>query len=508
MAGFGLLLASAALPGAARADLPPLTPEQRHSLDDAMALWGMGLFGGEHSASYTVGVEGDHYRLEAPLDRPIGHGGARIEGDKLVASAMPLDAGRWALDNVRQPASIRFVPPPKPDGTAEPGLSLAQQSRARTSHIVIDPSLATVSSFDSTAEGLVVGMALPTMSLDFKADRATSHAAWQPAAAGRVDVDSARAIDGIAYRAPGLKPGTETLRVTARHLSAETHATGFSPRRMAEAVRAGLQLLDTAPVDQLAMPKAIAPDAGAPAKPPRMALPKPDPAQRALLHSLLDAMRDAYGGLSQSIAMEGVDVAAGGHHVTLDKLAVDQSFAAPGGKSDARMRFVTDGIASPDIPPGTLRELLPHRVVLAPHFAGLAVADAFSLLSRAIDSGDANIGDLEPDALAAMARAPVNFGLDELSFDLGPAKFTASGSVRSSGPQDVTGGADIKVTGLDTLIRLASADPLLGQGAPVLLLLKGIGQQDGDVVTWKLAFADRKLTVNGTDFSQLIPRGR
>ena len=525
-AALGLLLASAAaiaLPKASRADSATLTPEQRQSLDRAIELWGMGLFGGEHGAPYTAVADGDHYRLEVPLDRPIGHTGARIEGDAMTASATSLDGGRWAFDNVQSPASIRFIPAPSPDGSTGDSVSLAQQTARRDSHVVIDPSLATISSFDGTAEGVVVGVALPSRSLDIKADRSTSHAAWQPAAAGRVDVTSTSAADGVTYQMSGQMPGKTPddagFRMTARRLTSASHAAGFAPQRLADAVRSGLQILETASADAIQAPAAPAAKtppntgggaspAGPATRPARGPVPKLDAAQRALLHGMLDAMRDAYGGLSQDIAAEGVDFAVHDHHVTLDKMAVSQSFAAPGGRADVRMRVALDGIASPDIPPGVLRDLLPRHVVLAPHFAGLAVADTFAMISKAIDSDDPKLEDLAPDGATALSKSPVTSGLDELSFDLGPAKLTASGDVRTAGPQDVVGSADVKVTGLDALIKLASDDPLLQQGAPVLIFLKGIGRQDGDVVTWKVAFANQKLTVNGTDMSQLVPAGK
>ncbi len=507
-AAFGLLLASATLPAGARADMAPLTPEQRHGLDQAIELWGMGLLGGDHGGGYSVSVDGDHYRLAAPLNHPIGRTGARIEGDTLAASAMPLDGGRWAIDNVQQPASIRFVPPPEPDGSPNEGVSIAQQAKARTSHMVIDPSLATTSSFDSTAEGVVVGIALPEASLDIKADRTTSHVAWQPAAGGRVDVGGATAADGVTFQMPGRKPGDDGIRMTARRLTSERQAGGFAPRRLADAVRAGLQLLETAPVGKSQAPGDGVPPAKPGARPPRLAVPKLDAAQRGLLHGMLDALHDAYGSLSQSVAIEGIDFAAQAHHLSLDKVTVSQSFAAPGGQADVHLRMSLDGIASPDIPPGILRELLPHHVVLAQHLAGLAVDDAFALLSKAIDSDASSIGDVTPAGIAALSRSPVTNGIDELSFDLGPAKLMASGSTRTAGPQDVTGSALVKATGLDALVKRISDDPLLGQGAPVLIFLKGIGQQDGDVVTWKMAFANGKFTVNGADLSQLIPHGK
>lgn len=529
-----LLLASvcvaacvAALPAPARADdAPPLTAEQRQSLDKAVDLFGMGLLGGDYGAPYTVTPDGDHYRLEVLLDGPVGHGGARVEGGKITASATSLDGGRWAFDDLHYPASFRLIPPPDKNGAPGDAIAVALQSVTRSSHMVIDPSLATISSFDSSAAGVAFSTASQKLTLDIKADRTTSHSAWQPASGGRVDVTATSAAAGVTYS----RPGDDGFHLTIDRLTSAGHSLGFAPGRLADAMRAALQLIETmpapvkaAPADDAApMPKAgnapapgtaspapgDAPDDKVGATPAMPKMPPLTTAQRGVLHRMLDALHDAYGSTNQVLTVEGVAFNGQGHDVTLQRLALSQSLAAADGKADVKMRIAVDGIDSPELPPGALHDLVPHRFVLAPHFSGMPVSDLFAMISKAVDTDDPKADDFAADGTAMLAHSPITAGLDELAFDMGPAKLAASGSIRTSGPGNVVGSADIKVTGLDALIQQAGNDPLLRQGAPVLIFLKGIGQQNGDVVTWKIAFANQKLTVNGTDMSQMIPHGR
>ena len=525
--GLRLLLASvcvAALSVPARADdAPSLTTEQRQSLDKAVSLWGMGLLGGDYGAPYTVSPDGGHYRVEVLLDGPVGHGGARVEGGKITVSATSLDGGRWAFDDLHYPASFRLIPPPDKNGAPSDAIAVASQSVTRTSHVVIDPSLATISSFDSSAAGIAVSAASEKLALDIKADRSTSHSAWQPASGGRVDVTATSAADGVTYS----RPGDDGFHLTVHRLTSESHSMGFAPGRLGDAVRAALQLIETMPApaknaaDATPTPKAEvapAPDTGsstpddAPDKsaavPPMPKMPPLTAAERVVLHRMLDALHDAYGSTDQVITVEGVAFNGQGHDVTLERLAVSQSLAAPDDKADIKMRIAVDGIDSPELPPGSLHDLVPHHIVLAPHTTGIPVNDLFAMIAKVIDTDNPKADDFAAEGSAMLAHSPITTGLDELAFDMGPAKLAASGNIRTSAPNSVVGTADIKVTGLDALIKLASSDPLLQQGAPVLVFLKGIGQQNGDVVTWKIAFVDQKLTVNGTDMSQMIPHGR
>jgi hypothetical protein len=69
----------------------------------------------------------------------------------------------------------------------------------------------------------------------------------------------------------------------------------------------------------------------------------------------------------------------------------------------------------------------------------------------------------------------------------------------------MTGSAVIRLTGYDALLQQASALPLAQSAVPVLIFLKGIGKPQGDAIEWDISYARKKMLVNGTDLSALIP---
>ena len=66
--------------------------------------------------------------------------------------------------------------------------------------------------------------------------------------------------------------------------------------------------------------------------------------------------------------------------------------------------------------------------------------------------------------------------------------------------------SDVSATNLDGVLKALSADPRGKQAVAALIMLKGIGRQQGDTVTWHVEFKAGHLTVNGVDVSQLVPR--
>lgn len=66
--------------------------------------------------------------------------------------------------------------------------------------------------------------------------------------------------------------------------------------------------------------------------------------------------------------------------------------------------------------------------------------------------------------------------------------------------------SDVSATNLDGVLRALQADPRGKQAVALLIILKGIGQQQGDTVTWHVEFKAGHLTINGIDVSQIVPR--
>ncbi len=73
-------------------------------------------------------------------------------------------------------------------------------------------------------------------------------------------------------------------------------------------------------------------------------------------------------------------------------------------------------------------------------------------------------------------------------------------------PASAQTASDITATNLDAMIKALNADPNGRRAATMLSLLKGIGQQRGDTVTWHLELRGGRLFVNGTDVNQLNAR--
>jgi len=108
-------------------------------------------------------------------------------------------------------------------------------------------------------------------------------------------------------------------------------------------------------------------------------------------------------------------------------------------------------------------------------------------------------------ATALLHTAPVTVGLDDVEIDLGPARLRGGGELRIAAADEMSGEADITITGLDALIRQAAAIPQMKQALPVLIMLKGLGRQDGNATRWKITYSGKKVMVNGNDLSALLP---
>jgi hypothetical protein len=231
------------------------------------------------------------------------------------------------------------------------------------------------------------------------------------------------------------------------------------------------------------------------------------PEQHAEMHDALVALADLISGFDEHGTLENLHVVAAGHSGRLQKFALGLSAGAPDGKIAIRFNLAMDGLDSPDIPPGVFRDYLPRHLSIAPRVSGVPSADLRDLLLRAADS-NGNDPLLEVQARALLDKGPVAIGLDELSFDFGPATLQGKGEVRVLGTDRYEGEAHFTATGLDDLIKKANTVPELAQAAPVLFLVKGMGRQDGPNTVWDVTYKDSKVLVNGNDLSQMLPGGK
>ena len=108
-----------------------------------------------------------------------------------------------------------------------------------------------------------------------------------------------------------------------------------------------------------------------------------------------------------------------------------------------------------------------------------------------------------PDGRALFTHGGINIGFDTLALDIAGTRFGGGGKFTLTGPQSISGQAEIAADGLDALIGKAQADPMLAQGIPVIIFLKGIAHITGDHAVWQISVANQKLLVNGVDLSAM-----
>jgi hypothetical protein len=319
----------------------------------------------------------------------------------------------------------------------------------------------------------------------------SSHTIWQPSGGGLLSMLGRTEIEGY-ERTQRLATG-KTSSTTIDRIHADTRADRTDTARLGALVRASAAMIAAAP------PPAAAP--GARPMPPSVA-------QREAMHALTATLGGLLANLDTEQTMEGLQFHSQAFGARIARLELASGIGAPDGAAQIYLRIALQDFESDDIPEGPFRQLLPRRLLLTPRVSGVAKEALLRFLDAAIDASG------RPDAQAAataawltmLAGSPATFAIDELALETGTASLTGSMEVEVRSASDVTGGADLRLTGLDALIGLAAANPQLQQAMPVLIILKGIGRQDGAATVWKVAYAGQKVTVNGTDLSALIPR--
>ncbi len=541
-----MALGPAALaPAALAQDAAPLTAAQSASLDRAIRLWTTSPAGDRADAAqdYTVVPEGDHYRLTKPMRAMGGFGSTTVRGGDLSATVRPTGNGAWQFDDVRAGSPIEVTAPFDPPGGAAPSKASASiDLHGQTGRALIDPSLATQSVIDGAAAGATGSLDVPPeVQGTLQIGPITSHVVWTPAGDGRIDSTTHAEVGAIAIDL-GRRDATDAkgkVGIAVRDVIIDGVEKGFSLDQWAAvtvllrerppqgappaggptqdpAKHAGTQqdappappppAADNAPgaaTPSAPPPPAPAADVASPAARPGLT-----PEERRVLREAVREGRGVMSAFDAGVAMDDVRVVAAGHTVRLQRIAVQEGIAAPADTSELHLRIAMEGLASSDLPPAVVRDYLPHRIMIAPRVSGLPNQPLYDLLMGALADGEPDPARMRALGLDLLKHGPVGVNLDEVSFDLGPASLHAVAAFRVSGasPDAITGSADIDATGLDALIKRAGSDPLLKRGAPVLIFLKGIGEQRGGTVHWKVDYQGGKVSVNGTDLSQLSPR--
>ena len=491
--GAGAMALSAAMP--ARADDAPISAAGAQAVEQQVHDWLAALIGPRadiDARPLHVTAEDDHYRIELPLASafaPAAAAGVTIEGDPISAQLRPLDGGRWALDDVRAPSPLRvgFQVPGADGGTATLTATVQRQDQ----HAVLDPTLATPSTWDATIEGYMSEMSGPADAETRKTsvDEVTMHSRWEPAADGRLTVRQDTESHLLATNA--TMPTVGMVSVSVERVLATVRLDGVAPGEVAPFLHA---VMDLAPVGL-----AAAKHGGDQAETPKLS-----DENKASVHAALTALVGLMGGFDEHVTLENLRLSGSGMSGKLTKMVSGLSIATPDGRVLIRFDLALDGLDSPDIPAGVFRKYLPRHIAIAPRIGGIPSADLRDLLLRAADSnGDDPL--LQTQASALLAKGPLAVGIDDLSLDFGPATLRGKGEVRFSTMDQYEGEAHIVATGLDELIKQANKTPELKDAAPVLFMAKGMGRQDGGKTIWDVTYHEGKMLINGNDMSGMMP---
>ena len=469
-------------PALARADV---TPENAQALEQSIHDWLSGLVGsmaGIPDRPVTIEPEDDHYRVMLPLDDVLTALGLDVSNATFTAEARPLPGDRWAIDDIRIPNLKVEVPAGMPGGPVTWSMSIPDQ------HIsaVVDPSLATATTFDAEISGQTSTTEGPNGAHASAIQHYIAHSVWMPSGDGRIDITSS--TEAQMMKASQLMPDGTPLNWSVGRLRGNLHIEGLAAASFTSILREAMDLVPA--VTEAQQSGHLAPPARQQAK------------------QLLMQIRNLVGGFGGGETLEDVRFEAAAHGGSIAKLEVGFGAGTAQGKLDLHLRLALDGVDSTDIPAGPLREYLPRHVAIDPHVSGLPVEEATQLLLAAIDADQPDPDALEEQALALLQKSPMTVAVDNLDLDLGPARLHGGGGVRISAPDEISGEGTISIVGLDALMKQATRVPELKPALPVLIMMKGLGQQQGNATIWRISYSGDKVMVNDNDLSTMLPGGK
>ena len=483
-------LLAGGLSATARAD--DTTPAQAADLQAQLRSWLASLAGPAIDVGpqpIQVKPEGNHFLLSVLVPEALAQLGALPPGLTETVKATPLDAGRWALDDLTIPNPLVFKLPaePAPAKTAKdkpktPAPKPVPQTftlkfDSEQFHGVFDPAFTTTSSFDSKMMGLHV--IAPTS--DTTTASVSSHISFEPVADGRIDVVG---VGDTTTSTTNLQiPDSPPIRYTIDSTHSSGRIRGLSPANLAALIRSLTTLMPTLPGTEDSL--------------------KPD--QRTLARSAVFALRDLLNDGEAKQTMHGLKINAAGQNASVNQVVLGTRMGVDDGKLQLLTMVSLEGIDSPQIPAGVFRDYLPQKISLKPRISGVPADDLIKLILRAIDSDTSDMADLQEAGIALLGEGPLEVGIDDLEIDLGRAGITGHGSIDVAGPADITGEAEIAMMGMDALIKRANTTPEIKQIIPALLFLKGIGKADGQTMVWNITYQDNKVMVNDTDMTAMLP---
>ena len=550
---------AAPVPAAPVVDAPAPSAEQAKMLEQQVHEWLLKMTAGvipvpDRLVQFTP--NGGGYDIAVPLGTIVE---VEPKDAALTGRAHQLDATRWAIDSEQFPPSLKVttqqrfanavdtdappaIPPNRnfnPAGTHLETVTYELKFGQQTASGVFDPTYATPTSAQSSIASIdLVQVGGPAATISHVGPT-VSASSITPSGNGRADMLLDTSMQTYETKTQFTGDGP-SVTLTMDRVHVVTALTGYAPDRLAPLIGAMASAAKLAQATPASLPPALPPAPPAPGpkpnapKPgaaPKPGTPKPgagkpgagkpnagkpgapksgaripgpdtasDPAadarMRAVLRAILVAANGVLTGGKLDETADGVKFDFSGHVGTINHLGVNFAGDAPQDALTASMGLTVDGLAIPELPPA-LAVFVPSHVTMHPTVSNVSVG---ALTRLGMDATDPDGRDPpEADYAALFRNGGINFGFDTLGLDIGDTKFSGTGTFNLAGPQTVTGQAEIIAHGLDALITQAQSNPMLAQGVPVLIFLKGIAKTNADQSVWQVSLANGRALVNGVD---------
>ncbi len=524
------LIAASLLIAAASPTRAAVSPDQAKSIEGQLQTWYATTFDKPAKPGVrAVQVEpaGDRYNITIPL-------GLKGPGATPLAATMlanPAENGRWVFDSLRFPQPFDYsttITPQKPAAGQKGAAKEADVPMAVHTTITVasqdgsgvwDPTFATPSTFKQTLGGVVsISTSSPMMSArgnsaDTAADtitqqntveRSVTETTLTPNGRDKVDIAAVENLTGYGQQMKA-KDGP-VLDLKAKAVAAAINVNAVSRERGVEVMRAMSDLF-SAGIPGVNM-------GGAAGSGAAQVDAKLSPAAFAALRRIVAALPDLGTGIVVDESVTDLSITTDGKSFAAAKLGFGATMKSTAGAVQAAMGFAADGLVWPEFGMGDMEQLLPKHVMLRPTVSGISGQDLADILLATVDAGQS--GKPGPGDAALKTRLlshGATIGIEALEFDTAGATISATGKISIQGgpggaPRAQDGSAHIVAHDLDKLTAVVAAAPMLAQGLPAIVFLKGLAKQaEGDMV-WDVTFDGAKLAVNGTDMSAMMGGAR
>lgn len=466
--------------GAARA--ADVGPEGAQALRTQLQDWIRGFMppgAAPSKLALTVIPEDGHYRLSVPLP------GVRAGADEATVSATlnALPDNRWNVENLVLPPHTSFRL-----GTGNTAVQATLGLGSEQGSALIDPTLASKSSFDVQAENVDFAAQGPQQHQQQHVDHYQASGSLSAGTANTLDLAEQTTAEG--WRAAAQKAAGPAVAFGADRAQAELTISGIGRDRAGPAIAAMTAVVAAWPP--------MAPSG----RPPT--LDQLPPATRAALQTLVEGLRGLAATAHVQETVQGLKVeVAGLGAASAAAVRIGLGGEAPSGLLRVWFDIGVDGLALRGVPPEAAR-LVPRRITFRPSIAGVPT-DALAKLALAATRPGTDPHRLDPEIAALFAQGSVTVGLEALAFSVGPAQFQGAGSLLLLSPTETEGQARLTATSFDALIDMVRGTPDLQQALPVLILARGLARADSDRLVWDIASSrSGDITLNGVDVSALM----